>query len=54
MHAVKDLIMEDCAILEEIIHLVIGESSTRNEQGNRSLEGREERWREAKISCEHL
>jgi len=23
-------------------------------QGNRSLEGREEGWREAKISCEHL
>jgi len=23
-------------------------------QGNRSLEGREEGWREAKIACEHL
>ena len=30
MHAVKDLILEDCAVLEEIIHLVTGESSTRN------------------------
>jgi len=30
MHAVKDLILEDCIVLEEIIHLVTGESSTSN------------------------
>ena len=30
MHVVKDLILEDCAVLKEIIHLVEGESSTRN------------------------
>ena len=30
MLVVMDLILEDCVVLEEIIHLVIGESSTRN------------------------
>ena len=54
MHAVKDLILEDCAVLERFSTLLKVNHPQGTTQGNRSLEGREEGWREAKISCEHL
>ena len=46
MHAVKDLILEDCTVLKddhalgrEIIHLVEGNSSTRNNTRKQELGG---------------
>ena len=54
IHAVKGFILEDCTVLKRIFHLVRGNHPQGTAQGNRSLEGREEGWREAKISCENL
>ena len=58
MHAVKESFLEDCAVLAvcEIrfstwLKVNYPQGTT---QGNKSLEGREEGLREAKIDCEHL
>lgn len=50
----QGFILEDCAFLKLVFHLVKENHPQGKTQGNRSLEGREEGWREAKIACEHL
>ena len=51
----QGFILEDCSTLEDGFSTWLKENHPQGTtQGNRSLEGREEGWRAAKISCEHL